>query len=143
MVESTACMIAKQQCFCHLFLPCMHLIKPWCMYTMHAASYNLLLFILTCHCKENLLSVRAQVHNIPVIRGLVWTIRAEEGVVVTAAQLQHRLPCWGYVFQEMVSQRQPGRKVVLLGDTCDSEAIVGGFAVMQLSSGLCSTCNHC
>ncbi|DBA90517.1 TPA: hypothetical protein ACH3X1_003776 [Trebouxia sp. C0004] len=66
-----------------------------------------------------------QVHNVPVIPGLVWTIRAEEGLVVTAAQLQHRLPCWGYVFQEVASPRQPGRKVVLLGDTCDSEAIVG------------------
>ncbi len=60
-----------------------------------------------------------------MVPGLVWTIRTEEGIVVTAAQLQHRLPCWGYVFQEMASQSQLGRKVVLLGDTCDSEAIIG------------------
>ncbi len=91
---------------------------------MHAAFF-LELLISTCHCEEELLSVCGQVHNIPVIPGLVWTIRTEEGIVVTAAQLQHRLPCWGYVFQEMASQRQSGRKVVLLGDTCDSEAIVG------------------
>lgn len=60
-----------------------------------------------------------------MVPGLTWTIPCEGGVTVTAAQLQHRLPCWGYVFQEVASQRQLGRKVVLLGDTCDSDAIVG------------------
>ena len=48
-------------------------------------------------------------------------------MTVTAAQLQHRLPCWGYVFQEKPPQGLPGRKVVLLGDTCDSQAITGVF----------------
>ena len=46
-------------------------------------------------------------------------------MTVTAAQLQHRLPCWGYVFQEAPSEGLQGRKVVLLGDTCDSQAITG------------------
>jgi ribonuclease Z len=35
-----------------------------------------------------------------VIEGLTWTIPCEDGITVTAAQLQHRVPCWGYVFQE-------------------------------------------
>ncbi len=79
-----------------------------------------------------------QAHNVPVVPGLVWTIPCEGGLTVTAAQLQHRLPCWGYVFQEAASQGQQGRKVVLLGDTCDSDAIIGtsmhasGLASLQL-----------
>ncbi|KAL3144216.1 hypothetical protein ABBQ32_003995 [Trebouxia sp. C0010 RCD-2024] len=66
-----------------------------------------------------------QAHNIPVVPGLAWTAACEGGMTVTAAQLQHRLPCWGYVFQEAPSQGLQGRKVVLLGDTCDSQAITG------------------
>jgi ribonuclease Z len=66
-----------------------------------------------------------------VRRGLTWTVTLPSGVRVTAAQLQHRMPCWGYVFQEPADAAagapggavRPGRKVVLLGDTCDSGAI--------------------
>lgn len=65
--------------------------------------------------------------------------------MVTAAQLQHRVPCWGYVFDEVLSSQptaagaantntttssssssddvQLGRRVVLLGDTVDSRPI--------------------
>jgi ribonuclease Z len=64
---------------------------------------------------------------------------------VTAAQLQHRVPCWGYVFEEKLpaaaaaaaaavngsssssgsgsSGGVRGRRVVLLGDTVDSRPI--------------------
>lgn len=66
-----------------------------------------------------------QAHSIPVVPGLAWTAACEGGLTVTAAQLQHRLPCWGYVFQESSFQGLAGRKVVLLGDTCDSQAIKG------------------
>ena len=107
------------------------------------------------------------------MRGLRWTIPCDNGLQVTAAQLQHRVPCWGYVFREapqvprelpdkvkaaglqpgdalamlkqgakptstvrttsgdavpllsLFSPPAPGRKVVLLGDTCDSTAIEG------------------
>lgn len=108
-----------------------------------------------------------------VRRGLTWTVNLPDGTQITAAQLQHRMPCWGYVFQEPdeyleeselesigdrhfhgiessesdddVRERsasststqilsesdisdvdnkiRPGRKLVLLGDTCDSWAI--------------------
>ena len=70
-------------------------------------------------------SLLLQAHNVPMVPGMAWTTQSEGGVTVTAAQLQHRLPCWGYVFQEASSQGQSGRKVVLLGDTCDSQAIIG------------------
>ncbi|KAK9791150.1 hypothetical protein WJX73_003775 [Symbiochloris irregularis] len=63
-------------------------------------------------------------HEVPVVPGLVWTLPCPKGITVTAAQLKHRVPCWGYVFQEASSAGgAPGRKVVLLGDTCNSEAI--------------------
>ena len=107
-------------------------------------------------------------------RGLTWTVRIPGGgPAVSAAQLQHRVPCWGYVFQEPAAQvpapaavgvamqqhqhqseaepEEPvaaaeasgveagsaaaggrwvrrGRKLVILGDTCDSAAI-GPLAV--------------
>jgi ribonuclease Z len=83
--------------------------------------------------------------------GLVWPlpVPAGCGARVTAAQLQHRVPCWGYVWEEGVreedeqgqqrrargllrataaasngnSSSRRGRKVVLLGDTVDSAAL--------------------
>lgn len=109
----------------------------------------------------------------PVVQGLRWSVPCDNGIRVTAAQLRHRVPCWGYVFREATSPPKelpdkvqavgmkpgdalamlkqgakpsqkvqttagdsvpllslfsppaPGRKVVLLGDTCDSTAIEG------------------
>lgn len=75
--------------------------------------------------------------------GLLWQIPCRDALV-TAAQLQHRVPCWGYVFEERLqpaagaanttsssssstgdvgADRPRGRRVVLLGDTVDSRAI--------------------
>ena len=79
-----------------------------------------------------ILAFLLQAHNVPVVPGLTWTTAGEGGMTVTAAQLQHRLPCWGYVFQEKPSQEFPGRKAVLLGDTCDSQAITGAFRAGNL-----------
>ena len=38
--------------------------------------------------------------QMPVVEGLTWTLPAALGVTVIAAQLEHRVPCWGYVLQE-------------------------------------------
>ena len=38
--------------------------------------------------------------QVTLIEGLTWTVPCEDGITLTAAQLQHRLPCWGYVFRE-------------------------------------------
>ena len=38
------------------------------------------------------------------LSGLTWRLDAGPGVHVTAAPLAHRLPCWGYVFQEAPQQ---------------------------------------
>jgi ribonuclease Z len=73
--------------------------------------------------------------------GLLWQIPCRQAMV-TAAQLQHRVPCWGYVFEENVlpttasgsgsssggsgsssGSSARGRRVVLLGDTVDSRPI--------------------
>lgn len=88
-------------------------------------------------------------------QGLTWSVRLPGGLLVAAAQLQHRVPCWGYVFQEPPAAVPPpadatpagdaaagarhgaeaaaggqgqlwvrrGRKLVILGDTCESSAI--------------------
>ncbi|GMH39725.1 hypothetical protein BSKO_07623 [Bryopsis sp. KO-2023] len=75
-----------------------------------------------------------------VFRGYQWEIECEDGVKVTAAQLQHRVPCWGYVVKEPdyspaeweYDPKNPtvkpppartGRKAVILGDTCNSDAL--------------------
>lgn len=90
-----------------------------------------------------------------VQQGLTWSVRLPGGLLVAAAQLQHRVPCWGYVFQEPPAAVPPpadatpagdaaagarhgaeaaaggqgqlwvrrGRKLVILGDTCESSAI--------------------
>ncbi len=34
--------------------------------------------------------------------GLVWELPGCAGVTVRTAQLQHRVPCWGYAFREAV-----------------------------------------
>ena len=34
------------------------------------------------------------------MQGLTWTLPAALGVTITAAQLDHRVPCWGYVLHE-------------------------------------------
>ncbi len=38
--------------------------------------------------------------QVDLIEGLTWTVPCADGITATAAQLQHRLPCWGYVFRE-------------------------------------------
>lgn len=38
--------------------------------------------------------------QVDLIQGLTWTVPCDDGITATAAQLQHRLPCWGYVFRE-------------------------------------------
>ena len=58
-----------------------------------------------------------------VQRGMTWSTQLDNKLRVTAAQLQHRMPCWGYVFEEPPAQGMTPRKIVLLGDTCNSEAI--------------------
>jgi ribonuclease Z len=58
-----------------------------------------------------------------VQRGMTWSTQLDNKLRVTAAQLQHRMPCWGYVFEEPPAQGINPRKIVLLGDTCNSEAI--------------------
>lgn len=120
--------------------------------------------------------------QIDVTEGLAWTIPCEHGLTVTAAQLLHRVPCWGYVIKEadtpatersetirdagmkpgeamrllregggpldavptpsgkqvqlrdLLNPPVAGRKVVLLGDTCDSRAIAGAWRyVLRIS----------
>lgn len=36
-----------------------------------------------------------------VVKGAVWSVpQSDSRVKITAAQLKHRLPCWGYIFEE-------------------------------------------
>ena len=57
--------------------------------------------------------------------GRYWELDCGQGGIlrIRAAQLQHRLPCWGYVFEELLPQKQigkheasEGRKVRLVHD---------------------------
>jgi ribonuclease Z len=58
--------------------------------------------------------------QVDVVDGLTWTIPCEGGFTATAAQLQHRVPCWGYVFQE--PGRAPSPDPALLARTGLQEA---------------------
>ncbi|GLC39336.1 hypothetical protein PLESTB_000895900 [Pleodorina starrii] len=57
--------------------------------------------------------------------GLFWELPGCAGMRVRAAQLQHRVPCWGYVFMEARPYEEGARrrKVVVLGDTVSSRPI--------------------
>eukprot|EP01023_Acetabularia_acetabulum_P064517 TRINITY_DN8360_c0_g1_i4.p1 TRINITY_DN8360_c0_g1~~TRINITY_DN8360_c0_g1_i4.p1 ORF type:complete len:554 (-),score=68.95 TRINITY_DN8360_c0_g1_i4:136-1572(-) len=66
-------------------------------------------------------SVKGRIKGVPIVDGLFWEIQTQHGITVSASQLVHRLPCWGYVFKE---QKQNARKVVLLGDTCNSDTLI-------------------
>ena len=49
--------------------------------------------------------------------GRYWELPCgSQGVRVRAAQLQHRLPCWGYVFEEMVPAAAEGEEEETGGD---------------------------
>ena len=57
----------------------------------------------------------------PVV-GLTWTLPlGTGGLTAVAAQLQHRVPSWGYSLREPAASG--GRNVVILGDTASSAAI--------------------
>lgn len=85
----------------------------------------------------------------------------EPPIRVTAAPLLHRLPCWGYVFEEAptledgsvmaaegmasVAEEVPfraGRKVVLLGDTCFSGGMLGPGRHADVLSHECTFSNE-
>ena len=42
---------------------------------------------------------RWDVKQVPLVDGLTWTVPGSLGFTVHAAQLKHRVPCFGYVFQ--------------------------------------------
>jgi ribonuclease Z len=44
--------------------------------------------------------------------GATWTLPAALGTTVTAAQLEHRVPCWGYVLQEAPPPLAPARALL-------------------------------
>lgn len=50
---------------------------------------------------------------------------------MTAAQLQHRVPCWGYVFDEIL---QPGSSTPADGSSCGSSADLGSDSSSSSSS---------
>eukprot|EP01024_Parvocaulis_polyphysoides_P028767 TRINITY_DN2597_c0_g1_i2.p1 TRINITY_DN2597_c0_g1~~TRINITY_DN2597_c0_g1_i2.p1 ORF type:complete len:559 (-),score=89.17 TRINITY_DN2597_c0_g1_i2:692-2332(-) len=65
--------------------------------------------------------VKGRLKGVPIVDGSFWEIQTDFGITVQSSQLIHRLPCWGYVFKE---EKQNGRKVVLLGDTCNSDTLI-------------------
>ena len=52
-----------------------------------------------------------------------WVCLDSPRVRVRAAQLQHRVPCYGFVFEELDEEGSTRKKVVILGDTIDSSPI--------------------
>ena len=57
-------------------------------------------------------SISLLLRQVEVIDGLTWTIPCGGGFTATAAQLQHRVPCWGYVFQEPGTPPLPDQALI-------------------------------
>lgn len=60
--------------------------------------------------------------NYVAAQGKYWSLISGPLVRVRAAQLQHRVPCYGFVIEEL-KKGTSVKKVVILGDTIDSSPI--------------------
>ena len=70
--------------------------------------------------------------------GRYWELDCGQGGIlrIRAAQLQHRLPCWGYVFEELLPQKQTGKKHDLAKMTSEGRKVryMMGFNLLKGSS---------
>ncbi len=74
--------------------------------------------------------------QVEVIEGLTWTIPCEDGITVTAAQLQHRVPCWGYVFQEAGLPPVPDQALMASAGVEEVRPPAGAFSQSKVFMGL-------
>jgi hypothetical protein len=70
--------------------------------------------------------------QLPLMDGLSWSVPGCRGFVVQAAQLRHRVPCWGYVFQ--------ARRCCRCTDQCPSTAVCVQSAAQLLHIALRCLC---
>ncbi len=61
---------------------------------------------------KNPLVGRGAAGQVPLVMGATWTLPPALGTTVTAAQLEHRVPCWGYVLQEAAPPLAPARALL-------------------------------